>query len=161
MTSARARRSSPVALRQDAPRTTGHAPADGSKTSDGADASYTIGQLAAEFAITTRTIRFYETRGLISPRRAGQNRVYSRRDRARLQLILRGKNLGFSIEEIGDYLSLYDADPTQRLQTEALLAKLEARIASLETQRADLERSLAELVHIRGECLAHLETSRS
>lgn len=119
--------------------------------------TFTIGALASEFGLTPRAIRFYESRGLISPGRSGQNRVYSRRDRARLQLILRGKNLGFSIEEIAEYLALYDADPTQRLQTVVLLSKLEARIAKLETQRADLDRSLADLAAIRAQCLDYLE----
>jgi DNA-binding transcriptional MerR regulator len=119
--------------------------------------TFTIGALASEFALTPRAIRFYEARGLITPGRSGQNRVYSRRDRARLQLILRGKNLGFSIEEIGEYLALYDADPTQRLQTAVLVSKLETRIAKLEAQRADLDRSLADLASIRAQCLAHLK----
>ena len=106
--------------------------------------------------VTTRTLRFYEMRGLIAPGRKGANRVYSRRDRARLQLILRGKNLGFSIEEIGEYLALYDADPAQRRQTEMLLSRLEARIADLEGKRRDLERALKELGAIRDQCLSHL-----
>lgn len=117
-----------------------------------------IGDLADEFGITTRTIRFYEARGLISPARAGANRIYSRRDRARLQLILRGKNLGFSIEDIAEYLSLYDTDPAQRLQTRLLLDKLEARIADLVQKRTDLERTLRELDAIREQCVGHLKS---
>lgn len=124
-----------------------------------AAASVSIGDLAREFDITTRTIRFYEARGLIRPARSGQNRIYSRRDRARLQLILRGKNLGFSIEDIAEYLSLYDTDPAQRLQTQLLLDKLEARIADLQKKRDDLERTLSELGAIRAQCLTHLEKS--
>ena len=86
---------------------------------------YTIGELADELEVTTRAIRFYEAKGLIAPARRGVARSYSRRDRARLRLILRGKNLGFSLEEIAQYLTLYDADPTQITQTQMLLARVE------------------------------------
>ena len=72
---------------------------------------FTVGELAAELEVTPRALRFYEDRGLIQPRRAGQNRIYTRRDRARLILILRGKRLGFSLAEIKEWLDLYDADP--------------------------------------------------
>ena len=118
--------------------------------------TFTIGQLAAEFDITTRTIRFYEARGLIAPLRAGTARIYSRRDRARLALILRGKNLGFSLEDIAEYLALYDVDPSQRVQTEALVAKVEAAIADLNRKRADLDRSLRDLKDIRAKCAEFL-----
>lgn len=120
------------------------------------DAAYTIGDLAAEFGITTRTIRFYEARGLLAPLRRGANRCYSRRDRARLRLILRGKNLGFTLEDIGDYLSLYDSDPTQVTQTRLLLQRIEAHIADLNRKRADLDRTLADLKDIRAQCKRHL-----
>src|SRR5215831_12790002 len=86
---------------------------------------YTIGELADALALTPRAIRFYETKGLITPARRGIARCYSRRDRARLQLILRGKNLGFRLEEIAQYLKLYDADPAQITQTQMLLARAE------------------------------------
>lgn len=118
--------------------------------------TFTIGQLAAEFDITTRTIRFYEARGLIAPLRAGTARIYSRRDRARLALILRGKNLGFSLEDIAEYLGLYDVDPSQRVQTEALVEKVEAAIADLNRKRADLDRSLRDLKDIRAKCAEFL-----
>jgi DNA-binding transcriptional MerR regulator len=118
---------------------------------------YTIGELADELDVTTRAIRFYEAKGLIAPARRGVARSYSRRDRARLMLILRGKNLGFSLEEIAQYLSLYDADPTQVTQTQMLLARIEAAIEDLQTKRADLDRSLRELKDIRAQCLAHLD----
>lgn len=121
------------------------------------DRHYTIGQLAEEFGITTRAIRFYEARGLIVPGRAGANRTYSRRDRARLILILRGKNLGFTLEDIGEYLALYDADPTQVTQTRLLLDKIEAHTAALQTKRADIDRTLRDLKEIRAQCLAHLK----
>jgi len=119
----------------------------------GAPKLYSIGDLAAEFQISTRAIRFYEAKGLIGPERAGANRVFTKRDRARLSLILRGKRLGFSLSTIAEYLRLYDADPEQRAQTRLLLAKVEAAIASLEIKRQDIEKTLAELVEIRMQCL--------
>ena len=118
---------------------------------------YTIGELAAEFAVTTRTIRFYESKGLIAPARRGVARSYSRRDRARLKLILRGKNLGFSLEAIGEYLKLYDADPAHIAQTQMLLAGVEEAIEDLQAKRADLDRTLRELKDIRVQCVEHLQ----
>ena len=111
--------------------------------------TFTIGDLSAEFSITTRTIRYYESVGLISPTRRGSTRIYSRRDRGRLILILRGKNLGFSLVEIGEYLALYDADRTGETQLKHLLAKVEAAIESLNSKRADIDRTLRELKEIR------------
>lgn len=121
------------------------------------DRLYTIGELAAELGITTRTIRFYESKGLIAPARRGVARSYSRRDRARLKLILRGKNLGFSLEAIAEYLKLYDADPAHIAQTQMLLNGVEEAIDSLQTKRADLDRTLKELRDIRVQCVEHLK----
>ncbi len=123
---------------------------------DEGDRLFTIGELAAEFGVTTRTIRFYESKGLIAPARRGIARAYSRRDRARLKLILRGKNLGFSLEAIAAYLKLYDADPSQVAQTQMLLAGVEAAIEDLQAKRADLDRTLKELRDIRAQCVEHL-----
>ncbi|HML30249.1 MAG TPA: MerR family DNA-binding transcriptional regulator [Hyphomicrobium sp.] len=119
--------------------------------------SYSISALAKEFGITTRTIRFYESRGLISPERIGTTRKYSKRDRARLMLILRGRNLGFTVEDVREYLSLYDSDPGQLAQTQLLLDKVTVAIDHLETKRRDIERSLADLNDIRARCDAHLK----
>jgi DNA-binding transcriptional MerR regulator len=121
------------------------------------DRLYTIGELAEELSVTTRAIRFYETKGLIAPARRGIARSYTRRDRARLRLILRGKNLGFTLEEIAQYLKLYDADPAQIAQTQMLLARVERAIDDLQTKRADLDRSLKELKDIRSQCTSHLK----
>jgi DNA-binding transcriptional MerR regulator len=120
------------------------------------DRLYTIGELAAELGVTTRTIRFYEAKGLIAPARRGVARCYSRRDRGRLKLILRGKNLGFSLEAIAEYLKLYDADPAHIAQTQMLLKGVEEAIADLQTKRADLDRTLKELRDIRTQCVEHL-----
>src|SRR5690348_8882874 len=106
---------------------------------------YTVNQLAEEFGITGRAIRFYEAKGLIAPRRAGTTRVFDRRDRARLMLVLRGKRLGFSLAEIREFLDLYDADRTQVVQVRLLLGKTRTRIEELERQRHDLEQTLDEL----------------
>jgi DNA-binding transcriptional MerR regulator len=118
--------------------------------------TYTISDLAKEFGVTTRAIRFYESRGLIQPERIGLARRYSKRDRARLILILRGRNLGFTVEDVGEYLALYDADPGQLAQTRLLLDKVSSAIENLERKRADIERALAELGEIRKSCEDHL-----
>jgi DNA-binding transcriptional MerR regulator len=114
--------------------------------------SYTIGELATELGITTRTIRFYEQKKLIQPARKGIARTYDKRDRARMLLILRGKNLGFSLEDIAEFLALYDADPDQVAQTRMLLDKVSASIAKMQGKKADIERVLNELTEIQKHC---------
>lgn len=126
------------------------------RRSEPVDVSFTISDLSKEFGITTRTIRFYESRGLIHPERIGTTRKYSRRDRARLILILRGRNLGFTVEDVGEYLSLYDADPGQQAQTQLLLNKVNLAIEDLEGKRRDIERAIKELGDIRAICEDHL-----
>ena len=106
---------------------------------------YTVTQLAQDLGITARTVRFYEDKGLLTPQRAGNNRVYNHRDRARLILILRGKRLGFSLREIKEYLDLYDADPTRQEQLRALLKRVQNRIDSLIEQEKALVETLGEL----------------
>jgi DNA-binding transcriptional MerR regulator len=123
---------------------------------EGAERLYSIGELAQELEVTTRAIRFYEAKGLIAPVRRGVHRSYSRRDRARLRLILRGKNLGFKLEEVAQYLKLYDADPSQIAQTRMLLAHIERAIEDLLVKRADIDRTLKELKEIRSQCREHL-----
>ena len=108
---------------------------------------FAIADLAREFGISTRAIRFYESKGLLNPDRVGATRIFRRRDRARLILILRGKRLGFSLRDISDYLSLYDADRSQ--QVHLLTAKVDERLASLEAQLEDLQTTIAELKEIR------------
>jgi DNA-binding transcriptional MerR regulator len=117
---------------------------------------YTISQLAEDLGVTPRAIRFYEDQGLVSPRRLGQMRVYSRRDRGRLVLILRGKRLGFSLGEIGEWLNLYDVGDGQRAQLLTLRSKGRARIRELERQKADLELTLSELREIDRQVTARL-----
>jgi DNA-binding transcriptional MerR regulator len=104
-----------------------------------------IAEVAAQLGVTPRTLRFYEDRGLIHPRRVGQTRLYARRDLARMQLILRGKQLGFSLAEIEEFLNLYDADPQHLEQMRALASRCRERIAELEAQRTALDQTLTEL----------------
>lgn len=106
-------------------------------------------ELAEAFGVTPRALRFYESKGLLTPRRIGARRVYDRRDRARLELILRGKRLGFSLAEVAEYLELYDADPSQVSQLKRLEQLVDQRIESLEQQREALETALMELGDIR------------
>jgi DNA-binding transcriptional MerR regulator len=114
----------------------------------------TITELAREAGVTARAIRFYESKGLLTPRRAGTTRIYTHRERGRLQLILRGKRLGFSLTDIGEYLDLYDADPTQHDQILLLLDKVNNRIGELESQKADIDDTLKELSGVRAQALA-------
>jgi DNA-binding transcriptional MerR regulator len=106
---------------------------------------YSVTELARELGVTARAIRFYEAKGLITPQRAGQARVYTYRDRGRMILILRGKKLGFSLREIKDYLDLYVVDTTLAEQIQMLLKGVRSRIARLEDQRQAVEDSLGEL----------------
>jgi len=112
---------------------------------------YTIGELATAFALSPRAIRFYEDQGLLSPERVGVQRVYTKRDRARLQLILRGKRLGFSLADIREFLDLYDADRTKHRQMSMTLQRTRARITDLEQQLEDITITLAELRDMEAE----------
>jgi DNA-binding transcriptional MerR regulator len=107
--------------------------------------TYTITELAREFDITPRAIRYYEDQGLISPERSGQSRVYSKRDRTRLKLTLRGRRLGLSLAEIRELIDMYDVGRDQRTQLSKFLAVLARQRAALERQREDIEAVLAEI----------------
>lgn len=115
-------------------------------------ATFTISDLAKEFGVTTRTIRYYEDQGLLSPKREGMNRVFSHRDRVRLKLALRGKRLGFSLSEIRELFDLYDLAKDERRQLEAFLMRLEKRRALLEQQREDIEVMLSEITFFANQC---------
>jgi DNA-binding transcriptional MerR regulator len=108
-------------------------------------AEFSISDLAREFDITPRAIRFYEDQGLLAPRREGQRRIYTPRDRTRLKLTLRGKRLGLTLSEIRELIDMYEPGRDERPQLERFLAVLEAHTASLVQQRADIEAQLAEL----------------
>ena len=119
--------------------------------------TYSIGSLAAEFGLTARSIRFYEDAGLLSPAREGQHRIYTYKDRGRLNLICRGKRLGFSLAEIKEFISLYDVDDGNLVdQMRFGLRLARERIASLERQRQDVEQTLFELRQIEHDLVAHL-----
>ncbi|MFT0890933.1 MerR family transcriptional regulator [Pseudochelatococcus sp. G4_1912] len=109
------------------------------------DQLYSVTELGRELGVTARTLRFYEDRGLISPRRAGNKRIYSNRDRARMIIILRAKRLGFSLREIQEYLDLYDIDKTQREQLRLLIERVSLRRTQLMEQRLALDEALTEL----------------
>ncbi len=119
--------------------------------------SWTVGELADELGVTTRTLRFYEAEGLIAPGRAGANRVYSARDRARLRLILRGKRFGMSLAEIREIVTMYDgAASSERRQLQTLLARLDEIRADLRARQADLRRTLAEVSEVATQCRERL-----
>ncbi len=107
--------------------------------------TYTITELAHEFDVTPRAIRFYEDMGLLQPSRAGRNRVYSLRDRTRLKLTLRGKRLGFSLQEIRQLVTMYDSDSDTAPQLQAFLATLAAHRSALQQQLEDIRVTLDEL----------------
>ena len=114
--------------------------------------TFTITELSREFDVTPRAIRHYEEQGLIFPERAGQSRVYSKRDRTRLKLTLRGKRLGLSLPEIKELIDMYDTAPDQSSQLVKLVAVLAKRRAALEQQREDIEAVLAELDGFERQC---------
>src|SRR5688572_6965353 len=107
---------------------------------------FSIGELAQEFDVTPRAIRFYEDQGLLAPRRDGQRRIYTARDRTRLKLTLRGKRLGLSLSEIRELIDMYEPGQDERPQLERFLAVLQAHRASLLQQRADIEAQLSEIL---------------
>jgi DNA-binding transcriptional MerR regulator len=106
---------------------------------------FTIRDLAREFSVSARTLRFYEEKGLINPKRRGEQRLYSRRDRARLAYVLAGKLVGFSLEEVREMLDLYDLGDGQVTQLRVALTKFGERIERLEKQKGDIDRVVAEL----------------
>lgn len=116
-----------------------------SDPSKAAERTYTIRQLCREFDVTPRSLRFYEDKGLLSPGRQGINRVYSHRDRGRLILILRGKLVGFSLNEIGEMLDLYDKDERHAAQMVVTVKKFRERIIALEAQRRELDTAIEGL----------------
>ncbi|ELI6430639.1 MULTISPECIES: MerR family transcriptional regulator [Aeromonas] len=107
--------------------------------------TYSISELAREFDVTTRSIRFYEDQGLLNPARQGQTRIYSKQDRVRLKLTLRGKRLGFSLADIRDLFDLYDADKSSRTQLQTMLGLVADKRETLQQQLEDIKMVLLEL----------------
>ena len=113
---------------------------------------YSIRDLASEFDVTTRTIRFYEEKGLLEPQREGQQRRYSAADRTCLRLILRGRRLGFSLDESAEIIGMYGSPGNNRKQLEALMDKISEKRHGLLQQQADLEAMLEELETVEEKC---------
>ena len=118
--------------------------------------TYTIGELAKEFDITPRSIRFYEEQELISPTRTGMNRIYNNKDRVRLKLILRGKRLGFSLAEAKNLFELYDSNPDSAMQLETMLSMTEQKRAVLRQQLEDIQMLMGELDEVEARCREEL-----
>ena len=128
------------------------------------ESTYSIGELAKEFDITPRSIRFYEEQDLLSPQRTGQTRIYCNKDRVRLKLILRGKRLGFSLAEIKNLFELYDSNANSMLQLEAMLQMTEQKRAILRQQLDDIQMLMNELDEVEKRCrdeLAELQQKGS
>jgi len=114
--------------------------------------TWSITELAEEFAVTLRTIRHYEDVGLLAPERRGSTRVFHPRDRIRLQLILRGRRLGFSLPQIRTIVNMYDEQPGEAGQLHYLLGQIDVRRAELERMRRDIDDTMAELEHVEARC---------
>jgi len=123
--------------------------------------TYGIAELAKEFGVTTRTVRFYEDKGLISPTREGQRRIYSPRDRVRLRLIMRGKRLGLSLDEIAELMDLYDSDPSEVTQLKQFIDVIRERKTVLEGQKKDIEESLSEMNRLEKQCVQLLSQKQT
>jgi DNA-binding transcriptional MerR regulator len=117
---------------------------------------FTISELAKEFDLTTRAIRFYESEGLISPQRTGRQRVYNLRDHTRLKLIIRGKRLGFSLMEIREMFELYDSAPGESAQLRLILSKIADRKMLLEQQLEDINITMQEMSEFENQCQKRL-----
>lgn len=123
--------------------------------------TYSIGQLAKEFGVTSRALRLYEEEGLLDPKREGTRRIFNERNRVRLRLILRGKRLGWSLSDIRESFNLYDSSLGEEAQLQAMLGKLAERREFLEAQRRDVEHALEELEQITNNAEDTLESIRA
>ncbi|WP_211239793.1 MerR family transcriptional regulator [Jiangella gansuensis] len=123
----------------------------------GDERTWTIAELAEEYGVTLRTIRFYEEQGLLTPQRNGTRRVFHDGDRVRLGLVLRGKRLGFALDEIKKIIGMYDAEPGEVGQLRYLLEQIARRRAELEERRRDIDAALAELADLDRRCRADLD----
>lgn len=119
--------------------------------------TWTIAEVAQEFGVTHRAIRHYEELGLLSPERRGTQRIYHRRDRTRLALIMRGRRIGFPLEEIRTIIDMYDDPPGEAGQLRYLLSQIDDRRADLESRRRDIEDALAELDELQDRCQQDLQ----
>jgi DNA-binding transcriptional MerR regulator len=125
------------------------------------DRTWTVGELADELGVTTRTLRFYEAEGLITPERAGGNRVYGPRDRARMRLILRGRRFGMTVAECREIVDMYDgAESSELRQLTTLLARLDEIAEGLRRRQADIRRTLSEVTDVAEQCRSRLAELR-
>lgn len=128
-----------------------------SSKSKNAEKNYLIRELAEEFNVTTRTLRFYEEKGLLKPSRLGSTRVYSAADRTRLKLILRGKRLGLSLEESAEIILMYDPVGTNSKQILTLIDAIQVKRLQLEKQKIDLDQMLEDLKRSEARCVESLK----
>ena len=120
--------------------------------------TWTVGELADDLGVTTRTLRFYEAEGLISPERSGGNRVYGPREHARMRLILRGRRFGMTLAECREIVDMYDgAASSERRQLTTLLERLDEIAADLRRRQADLRRTLTEVTEVAAQCRRRLD----
>lgn len=126
----------------------------------GEETTWTIAQIAEDFGVTHRTLRHYEELGLLCPQRRGTVRLFHRRERTRLALILRGRRLGFTLQQIRTIIDMYDAPPGEVGQLEFFLSQLDARRADLAARRRDLDDALTELAALEQRCRTDLDSLR-
>ena len=130
---------------------------DNDNNNDQGDVTFSIGQLAKDFDVTPRSIRFYEEQGLLAPTRVGQSRVYSKKDRVRLKLILRGKRLGFSLGETKTLFNLYDSNMNSKIQLQAMLEMTAQKRSVLNQQLEDIRMLMNEINDVESRCRDELE----
>lgn len=127
----------------------------------GKETTYSISELAHEFDVTPRTIRYYEDEGLLTPTREGQTRIYSHRDKIRLKLTLRGKRLGFSLAEIRELFDMYDTDKSSKNQLHSMIQLIEAKRGVLRQQLEDIQMVMAELEAAEQRCVNSLNSLKT
>ncbi|MFM5554185.1 MerR family DNA-binding transcriptional regulator [Aeromonas veronii] len=132
-----------------------------SRSLPGKEITYSISELAHEFDVTPRTIRYYEDEGLITPLREGQTRIYSHRDKIRLKLTLRGKRLGFSLAEIRELFDMYDTDKSSKTQLHSMIQLIEAKRGALRQQLEDIQMVMAELEAAEQRCVNSLNSLKT
>lgn len=132
-----------------------------SRSLPGKEITYSISELAHEFDVTPRTIRYYEDEGLLTPLREGQTRIYSHRDKIRLKLTLRGKRLGFSLAEIRELFDMYDTDKSSKTQLHSLIQLIEAKRGALRQQLEDIQMVMAELEAAEQRCVNSLNSLKT
>ncbi len=132
-----------------------------SRSLPGKEITYSISELAHEFDVTPRTIRYYEDEGLLTPQREGQTRIYSHRDKIRLKLTLRGKRLGFSLAEIRELFDMYDTDKSSKTQLHSMIQLIETKRDALRQQLEDIQMVMAELEAAEQRCVNSLNSLKT